>query len=247
MRGSTRGRADGRGNVQAATGDRGPSLAGDASYRADPGRTAGATRTSCRRGSGLAAAFKSLVRRQTREVGRGRGISLRRRRPGEVVGFLGPNGAGKTTTLKMLSGLLHPTRGEARVLGHVPQRARDRRTCAGSRWSWGSATSSSWDIPAADSFELQPRDLPHPRARVHAARVAELSELLDLGAAARQAGAQALAGRADEVRAGRRRCCTGRACCSSTSRPSGWTSTMQRRIREFIARVQPRATARPCC
>src|SRR3982751_5170909 len=39
---------------------------------------------------------------------------------GELVGFLGPNGAGKTTTLKMLSGLLHPTRGEARVLGHLP-------------------------------------------------------------------------------------------------------------------------------
>ena len=35
-----------------------------------------------------------------------------------MVGFLGPNGAGKTTTLKMLSGLLHPTAGDARVLGH---------------------------------------------------------------------------------------------------------------------------------
>ena len=37
--------------------------------------------------------------------------------PGEIVGFLGPNGAGKTTTLKMLSGLLYPTRGNATVLG----------------------------------------------------------------------------------------------------------------------------------
>jgi ABC-2 type transport system ATP-binding protein len=37
--------------------------------------------------------------------------------PGRVTGFLGPNGAGKTTTLRVLVALLHPTSGEARVLG----------------------------------------------------------------------------------------------------------------------------------
>jgi ABC-2 type transport system ATP-binding protein len=44
---------------------------------------------------------------------------------GELVGFLGPNGAGKTTTLKMLSGLLFPTAGSARVLGYVPWERHD--------------------------------------------------------------------------------------------------------------------------
>jgi ABC-2 type transport system ATP-binding protein len=39
---------------------------------------------------------------------------------GEVFGFLGPNGAGKTTTVKMLLGLVRPTSGDARVLGHAP-------------------------------------------------------------------------------------------------------------------------------
>jgi len=38
-------------------------------------------------------------------------------RPNEVYGFLGPNGSGKTTTLKMLLGLLHPTKGKAIILG----------------------------------------------------------------------------------------------------------------------------------
>jgi len=43
--------------------------------------------------------------------------------PGSIFGFLGPNGAGKTTTLKMLTGLIFPTKGRARVLGSaVPNR-----------------------------------------------------------------------------------------------------------------------------
>ncbi|HVA30421.1 MAG TPA: ATP-binding cassette domain-containing protein, partial [Gaiellaceae bacterium] len=56
----------------------------------------------------MAAALRSLFRRQWREVHAVEDISFDIE-AGEIVGFLGPNGAGKTTTLKMLSGLLHPT------------------------------------------------------------------------------------------------------------------------------------------
>jgi ABC-2 type transport system ATP-binding protein len=46
--------------------------------------------------------------------------------PGEIVGLLGPNGAGKTTTLHAALGLLEPTEGIVRVLGHSPLRERSR-------------------------------------------------------------------------------------------------------------------------
>jgi ABC-2 type transport system ATP-binding protein len=72
---------------------------------------------------------------------------------GELVGFLGPNGAGKTTTLKMLSGLLYPTSGDARVLGYVPWERKDgyRRQFA---LLLGQKNQLWWDLPARESLEL---------------------------------------------------------------------------------------------
>src|SRR5205085_2545393 len=77
-------------------------------------------------------------------------------REGELVGFLGPNGAGKTTTLKMLAGLLHPTRGSARVLGFNPWERKDgyRRQFA---LLLGQKNQLWWDLPARDSLELNAR------------------------------------------------------------------------------------------
>jgi ABC-2 type transport system ATP-binding protein len=105
------------------------------------------------REAGLAASIKSLVRRRVREVRAVDGVSFTIA-PGEIVGFLGPNGAGKTTTLKMLSGLLHPTSGEARVLGHQPQR-RERDYLRRMTLVMGNRNQLQWDLPALDSFELQ--------------------------------------------------------------------------------------------
>jgi ABC-2 type transport system ATP-binding protein len=101
---------------------------------------------------GLSGSLRNLVSRKklVREAVRGISFSVRE---GEMVGFLGPNGAGKTTTLKMLSGIMHPSSGEARVMGHVPwMRRKEFRMrlsiVMGQR-------SQLWpDLPALETFNL---------------------------------------------------------------------------------------------
>ena len=97
---------------------------------------------------------------------------------GEFVGFLGPNGAGKTTTLKMLSGLLHPSSGQARVLGYVPWERADayRRKFA---LLMGQKNQLWWDLPARDSLELNAKIYDLPKTQFERT-VGELSELLGI-------------------------------------------------------------------
>src|SRR5437762_9443311 len=108
------------------------------------------TYTVHERESGVLAALRSLIRRRTREIVAVDDISFDVA-PGEIVGFLGPNGAGKTTTLKMLAGLLHPTAGEATVLGYIPWR-REKEYLRRISMVMGNRSQLIWDIPAIDSF-----------------------------------------------------------------------------------------------
>jgi ABC-2 type transport system ATP-binding protein len=130
------------------------------------------------REAGLRASVASLFNRRWREVRAVDGVSFDVG-PGEIVGFLGPNGAGKTTTLKMLSGLLHPTGGEARVLGHVPWR-RERDYLRRMTLVMGNRNQLQWDLPALDSFELNRAIYRLPREDFRRTRD-ELIELLDIG------------------------------------------------------------------
>ena len=124
------------------------------------------------------AAARSLFRRQWRDVRAVDGISFAIE-PGEVVGFLGPNGAGKTTTLKMLSGLLYPTGGGVRVLGHVPSK-RERDYLRRMTLVMGNRNQLQWDLPALDSFELNRAIYRLPRDDFLRTRD-ELIDLLDIG------------------------------------------------------------------
>lgn len=97
---------------------------------------------------------------------------------GEIVGFLGPNGAGKTTTLKMLAGLLHPSQGEAYVLGYAPHH-RDRSFLRRISLVMGQRHQLNWDIPAADSFEML-RSIYNLDTHAYDAQRTSLVELLEL-------------------------------------------------------------------
>jgi ABC-2 type transport system ATP-binding protein len=97
---------------------------------------------------------------------------------GEVVGFIGPNGAGKSTTLKMLTGILHPTAGQAHVLGLVPWRER-RRLVYRIASVFGQRSQLWYHLPPADSFRLLARiyDL---EQGAYQARLQQLVELFEI-------------------------------------------------------------------
>ena len=72
---------------------------------------------------------------------------------GEVIGFIGPNGAGKTTTLKMLSGILYPSKGRIEVLGFTPS-GRDKEFLKSITLISGQRNRLFWDLPAEDYFQF---------------------------------------------------------------------------------------------
>ncbi|MCC7530859.1 MAG: ATP-binding cassette domain-containing protein [Candidatus Melainabacteria bacterium] len=72
---------------------------------------------------------------------------------GQSVAFIGPNGAGKSTTIKMLTGILHPTSGDATVLGCIPWKERTR-LARRIGVVFGQRSQLWYHLPPRDTFEL---------------------------------------------------------------------------------------------
>ena len=127
---------------------------------------------------GLMASVRGLFRREYRDVHAVREIDLAVER-GEFVAFLGPNGAGKTTTLKLLSGVISPSGGQARVMGHVPWKRENayRRRFA---LVMGQKNQLWWDLPAQESFRLH-QQIYRVDAATFQKKLDELTSLLDVG------------------------------------------------------------------
>ncbi len=131
-----------------------------------------------RKAAGLGGSLRALVRPVYVSVEAVRGLSFQME-AGELLGFIGPNGAGKSTTIKMLTGILHPSAGEASVLGFTPWK--DRQKLAYHIGTVFGQRQQLWvHLPAVDTFRLFGRIYELDDKEVER-RIAFLSEAFEIG------------------------------------------------------------------
>ncbi|MDE7445855.1 MAG: ATP-binding cassette domain-containing protein [Lachnospiraceae bacterium] len=102
---------------------------------------------------------------------------------GEIVGYIGSNGAGKSTTIKMMTGILNPTKGTCRVAGIDPSRKR-RENAQNIGVVFGQRTQLWWDLPLSESFTILKEiynvsDETYKKQMEFLNRVLELQEFFD--------------------------------------------------------------------
>ncbi len=127
--------------------------------------------------AGLGASVHSLFRPEYKTVEAVCGLSFEME-SGELLGFIGPNGAGKSTTIKILTGILFPSGGEATVLGYVPWKQR-QKLAYHIGTVFGQRPQLWYHLPAIDTltlfgkiYEMDDRETRH--------RIAELAEAFEI-------------------------------------------------------------------
>ena len=124
--------------------------------------------------------LRALVKPETRTVEAVRSLSFEME-SGELLGFIGPNGAGKSTTIKMLTGILYPTSGEAQVLGFCPWEQR-RQLAYQIGTVFGQRPQLWYHLPAVDTLALFGKiyELDDKETRKRISFLAEAFEIEDL-------------------------------------------------------------------
>lgn len=101
---------------------------------------------------GLKGAIKGLFSREKEEKVAVDDVTFTVKQ-GEIVGYIGSNGAGKSTTIKMMTGILIPTKGKIRVNGIDPGRRR-KENAKNIGVVFGQRTQLWWDLPLSESFTI---------------------------------------------------------------------------------------------
>jgi len=131
-----------------------------------------------RKRAGVSGSLRAVLRPERTTVDAVRDLSFAMA-DGELLGFIGPNGAGKSTTIKMLTGILHPTAGEATVLGLVPWRER-RQLAYHIGTVFGQRPQLWFHLPAIDTLRLFGRIYEMDDALVRR-RIGLLAEAFEIG------------------------------------------------------------------
>jgi ABC-2 type transport system ATP-binding protein len=138
------------------------------------------TFTTKRKAPGLRGSLRSIFRPELQTIEAVRGLSFEME-PGELLGLIGPNGAGKSTTIKILTGILYPTAGQASVLGLTPWQQR-RQLAYQIGTVFGQRPQLWYHLPAIDTFYLFGKiyDLDDKVIRQRIQFLTEAFELADL-------------------------------------------------------------------
>src|SRR5512147_1613652 len=133
-----------------------------------------------RKAAGMGGSVSALFKPQYSSVEAVRKLSFQME-AGELLGFIGPNGAGKSTTIKMLTGILHPSGGDAKVLGYIPWKER-QKLAYHIGTVFGQRPQLWYHLPAIDAFMLFGKiyEMDDRETKKRIAFLAEAFEMQDL-------------------------------------------------------------------
>jgi ABC-2 type transport system ATP-binding protein len=135
---------------------------------------------SKRKAAGMSASVRALLKPEYTSVEAVRSLTFQME-AGELLGFIGPNGAGKSTTIKMPTGILHPTGGEAKVLGYLPWTER-QKLAFHIGTVFGQRPQLWYHLPAIDTFMLFGKiyEMDERDTKMRIGQIAEAFEIQDL-------------------------------------------------------------------